>query len=256
MNRQLPILNLVAYTGLVIVNYLAVQVPFFGKTPGDVSDLFPNPFTPADFAFHIWSVIYMLLGIYIYFQSKPIFQKQKMIPEEVTLIGHLFIATCVLNFGWLLAWQSMHIGWSFVLIFVLWILLILISHRLTMYRKGHWGFTIPFSVYLSWVSVAALANLNVWLIDLGFGFFGLAPENWAAALVVLGIFGGLLVFYLNKDYFFLLVLAWAYFGIYMKNSSVDQCLASAALVGISAVLIMCIWSWVEKRRTGKPHLNT
>ncbi|MEO1257574.1 MAG: hypothetical protein AAFZ15_02220 [Bacteroidota bacterium] len=256
MNRHLPTINLVAYIGLVIVNILALQLPFFGRTPGDVADLFFNPFTPADFVFKIWSAIYVLLGVFIIFQSRSIFQKEEKIMAEVQEIGYLFVITCLLNFSWLLTWQSLYIGWAFGLVFILWISLIVVGYRLTMYRKAHWSITVPFSIYLSWVSLTALANLNVLLIDLDFGFFGLSPESWAASLVVLGVFGCLLVFYLNKDYWFLLVLAWGYFGTYMKNRDADHYLPMVALGGMIIVLAMTIAAWGIKRREGKPHLNS
>ena len=68
------------------------------------------------------------------------------------------------------------------------------------------------------LAVAALANLNVLLIDLEFSFFGLSEASWTATLVGLGIFGGLLVLYINRDLWFALVLIWAFLGIYVKNS--------------------------------------
>ena len=249
MNKRLPIFNLIAYLGLVTVNLLAIQTPFFGKTPGDVSDLFANPFTPAHFAFKIWSVIYVLLGVYIFFQSKNIFEKEKTVPVEISVIGYLFIVSCLLNFGWLIVWQSMHIAWSFLVIFILWIVLIIINYRLTKYRDTHWAFALPFSVYLSWMSVAALGNLNILLMDIGFGFLGLTPESWAALLVVLGICGGFLVYFLNRDFWFLLVLAWAFFGIYMKNREVEHMLPTVAMTGMVVILGVAVLAAVQRRRT-------
>ena len=245
MNQRLPVINLLSYIGLIVVNFLAVKIPYFGRTPGDVSDLYPNLLTPPSFAFNIWSFIYALLGIFTIYQAKSIYSKKKVIPTEVSATGLLFLVTCVLNFGWLLAWQAMYITWSFVLIFILWILLILIYYRLAILEKAVWQFTVPFSFYLAWVCVAALGNLNVMLIDLGFDFFGLTEEYWTASLIGIGIGGTLLVLYLNEDLWFTLVLMWAFFGIYVKNRELSEDGNWVITMSLTAIVVLLVaGSWV------------
>lgn len=242
MKKMLASANLVTYIIVVIVNLLAISLPFFGHTPGDISDMYNDPLTPADFTFKIWSVIYVLLGFYIYRQSQ-LFRPTSDLPPEVSLIGWLFVGTCICNVSWLLLWQSQHIALAFAAIFILWILLIVISYRLTMHGSVHWMTYIPFSVYLSWVSIATLANLNILFLEWGYDFFGYEPETWTMYLVLLGVAGGLLVLYLYQNVWFLLVLAWGLFGIYIKNSSVDHLLPQVTLTAIGAVLIMVVIGW-------------
>lgn len=249
MSSRYSIINLIAYLSLVIINVLAVQVPFFGRTPGDVSDLYPNLLTPADFAFKIWSVIYVLLGIFAYHQAKNLFQKDTAVPKEVTAIGLLFLGSSFFNFGWLMAWQSMHILWSFVLILILWILLILINYRLTILEKTKWLYRVPFSFYLAWVCITALANLNVLLIDLEFGFFGLTEESWTAMLIGIGICGTLLVLYLNQDLWFTGVLIWAFFGMYVKNQRISDDTNWVIIMSLFAIFfLLIIGTWVGFRK--------
>ena len=69
---------------MIVVNVLALQIPFFGRTPGDVSDLYPHMLTPADFSFSIWSVIYILLGVFIVYGFKL---DDGNAPKEVGAIG-------------------------------------------------------------------------------------------------------------------------------------------------------------------------
>ena len=217
MNRLLPIINVFSYACLVIVNFLAVQIPFFGKSPGDVSDLYPNLLTPADFTFRIWSLIYISLAVFIYHQSKTLFSNDKQLPKEVSAIGIYFFISCLLNIGWLVTWQSLNIAWSFIMIFVLWIILILIYNRLDDLKEAKLVYAIPFSVYLAWVCISTMANLNVMLIDAGFDFFGMAEDNWTALLIFIGILGTVFVLYLRKDIWFTIVLIWAFFGMFAKN---------------------------------------
>ncbi|MEM6964868.1 MAG: hypothetical protein AAF573_08895, partial [Bacteroidota bacterium] len=217
MYQKLPLLNVIAFIGLIIINFLAVQLPFFGKAPGDVSDLYPNLLTPADFTFKIWSFVYLFLGIFVYHQYQFLRLRDTTIAREVSTIGYLFLGSCILNICWLLAWQSLHIVLSFGCIFVLWLVLIGIYYKLAKLENARWQYVIPFSIYLAWICVAALASLNVLLIELEFNFFNLTEEYWTATLVGIVICGTLLVLYLNQDIWFTMVLIWAFFGIYTKN---------------------------------------
>jgi hypothetical protein len=233
--KYLQIINLVAFVALAVFNFAAVRTPFFGRRPGAVSDLYPNPFTPPDFSFKIWPIIYTLLGIFAVHQASSLFDKNKSAPKEVREIGLLFLLTCLLNFIWLISWQSLHLPFSFVINVALWATLILIYYRLSPFSGSNWMFSLPFSWYLAWVAVAGLANLNVVLMDGGFGFFGLSPEAVAVWFCGIGIFGGLLVLYLNRDWWFTLVLLWALLGIYMKNG--EGMVATACLIGMGILTL-------------------
>jgi hypothetical protein len=249
MKNRLPLINLLAYFVLVVVNAIAVRIPFFGKRPGDVSDLFPNLLTPADFTFKIWPVVYVLLGVYALAQAGTLFRKNETLKAEVSAIGFWFLISCLLNVSWLLAWQSMHIAWSFALIFALWLVLILIYYRLAMLDQAGWTFTIPFSFYLAWVCISSLANLNVLLLELDFGFFGLSQEYWTATLIGIGIGGTFLMLYLNKDIWFTLVLIWAFFGMYVKNTELSKGDSPVVFMSLLAMIVLfVVGSWVGWRK--------
>jgi hypothetical protein len=256
MSLRLPTINLFSYLSLVIFNFLAIRIPFFGRTPGNVSDLFPTLLTPAEFAFKIWWLIYVLLGVFAFYQIKSRPNEKEKIPKEVSAIGWLFFISCILNFVWLLTWQSMHIEWAFLSIFGLWIILITINYRLTILGNTHWAYRIPFSVYLGWVCVAALANLNIILINLDFGFFGLTEESWTALLIGIGVCGTFLILYLNQDLTFTLVLIWAFYGIHEKNyqlSNGENVIVSATIIAI--IILVVAGSWVGwKKWNRKKHI--
>lgn len=240
MRNKLLLINVIAYVSLVIINIIAIRIPFFGKTPGDVSNLFPNLLTPADFSFKIWSLVYLLLGFFAFKQARLLFYRKFELPAEVATIGFLFLYSCILNIFWLISWQSLHLEWAFILIFELWIILILIYYRLAKLENPKWFYTIPLSIYLAWVCVASLANLNVVLIHLDFNFFGLTEEYWTASLIGIGIAGTLLVLYLNKDIWFTIVLIWAFFGIYVKNIQLSNEENLVTYMSLFAILLLTI----------------
>ncbi len=244
MNKTLPYLNVVSYITLIIVNILAVRIPLFGKSPGDVSDLYPTLLTPVDLTFRIWSIIYALLGIFIFVQAYDYIKKQKAMSNEVKAIGVLFSASCLLNIVWLFLWQSLYISFAFASIFILWLLLMYISYKLALVENASLIYTIPFSVYFAWISIATLAALNVLLINLDIPFMGFEEQTWTIAWLALGVLGTLLFQYLNNSIWFTLVIIWAYFGIYLKNKqlSIDDnfvvyaCIIAMTILAVSALI--------------------
>ena len=249
--QTITIINISSYIFLIIVNFLAVQIPFFGRSPGDVSDLYPNLLTPADFTFSIWSVIYLLLGVFVFTQSKQLIRNATSYDPEISVIGYYFLVTCILNVTWLLAWQSLNILLSFILIFALWIVLILINYKLTKFRMARLIYRLPFSCYLAWICIAALANLNVLFIDLEWAFFGFSEEYWTAGLVITGLLGTFLVLYLNQDIAFTLVLIWSFFGIYIKNGQLvnePNAVMNASMFSMLLLLITSLIILIRKRK--------
>lgn len=248
MKSNLSRINLLSYIFLIIANVSALQLPFFGRTPGQVSDLYPNMLTPADFSFKIWSVIYILLGVFVLYGYK---MNDGKTPKEVDAIGWLFALTCLFNLYWLLAWQSLHLGWASISIFIYWVILIIINYRLTKLGDAHWYCRIPFGVYLGWISVASLANYNVYLIANDFSFFGYSETMVTATLIATGICGTLLVLRLNGDIWFTLVLIWAFFGIYMKNKDASQSptvVLNMSLLAMVVLAVAGVLSYVIRRK--------
>lgn len=63
--------NVAAFLLTVVVNALSNMLPLNGKTTAEISDSYPNLFTPAGYVFSIWGVIYVLLLIFAVYQAVP-----------------------------------------------------------------------------------------------------------------------------------------------------------------------------------------
>nr|WP_316046126.1 hypothetical protein [Planococcus glaciei] len=59
------LLMTIAFIAIIVVNALANILPINGQTTGEISNRLPVMFTPAGYVFSIWSVIYILLAIWI-----------------------------------------------------------------------------------------------------------------------------------------------------------------------------------------------
>ena len=57
--------NTLAFAGVLIVNFLANALPLNGKNTGELSNQYPNLFTPAGLTFSIWGVIYLWLIVFV-----------------------------------------------------------------------------------------------------------------------------------------------------------------------------------------------
>lgn len=243
MNKHLQILNITGLIAVIAMNFLAVSLPLFGKTPGDISDLFPSLFTPAGFTFSIWSVIYILLGVFIFRQANGLFTKDMAAPEDVGVIGWWFFANCLFNIAWLFSWHSLNFGLSMVLMLCILGTLIVIYLKLKNHGRAAWTTSLPFSIYLGWITVATIANASILLIHVGWDGFGLPEATWAAIMIGAGTLIGLAMLFREKDTWYTLVLVWAFFGIYSKRSNavpVEETVTNAALIAMFALILVSV----------------
>jgi len=242
MKKLLQILNILAFGAMVYVNYLSNALPINGKTPGEISDSFPNLFVPAGLTFSIWGIIYLgLLGFVVY-QAKDIFSSDTKSPHWFNQIGILFILTCGVNIGWIYLWHYGHTLYSVLMMSVFLILLITIYQRLGIGRANYsgaekWLVQVPFSIYLGWITVALIANVTAYLVSINWDGFGISQMNWTILMITVAAFIGQKMLSSRGDIFYGLVLIWAFVGIIIKQKENAQYVAIAAGVGILLILI-------------------
>lgn len=145
---------------------------------------------PAGPAFSIWSVIYAGLLGYAVWQLLPT-QATRDVHRRV---GYLVALSMVLNALWIGAIQLDQLGLSVLVIVVLLGVLGILLHRLVSARaqRASRGTRVVDAVvlhgtvglYLGWVTIATAANITAWLVAIGFDGFGIAPEAWGVAVVI------------------------------------------------------------------------
>jgi hypothetical protein len=214
--KTLKISTLAAYVIMVGVNCLAVLLPLGGRSTGQISDNYPNLFTPAGYAFSIWGLIYILLGIYAVYQ---LWHKEEC---SVLKVNRLFIANALLNASWIFAWHYNLIWLSVIIMAGLLITLIRIADLFrgrVVTPKETWLVRLPFSVYFGWITVATIANITVLLVYLGWNGFGIPESAWTVVVLLVGALIG--VWRILRDCFipYGLVLIWAYVAILFKHLS-------------------------------------
>ncbi len=214
----IKISTLVAYVVMVAVNHLAVILPLGGRTTGTISNNYPNLFAPAGYAFSIWGLIYILLGVYAVYQLR---REKDVLVEK---INRIFIVNTLLNASWMFAWHYDFIWLSVVLMIGLLITLIKIvnifsTHIFT--PKEKFLVRLPFSVYFGWVTVATIANITVFLVYLGWNRFGLPENVWMVMVLLIGALIGSWRMLRDRYASYGLVLVWAYGAILARHLSIS-----------------------------------
>lgn len=222
--KTLQILNLIGLLLVLLLNTLANALPLNGYNTGELSDRYPNFFVPAGFTFSIWGIIYLLLIVFIVYQLRSWWKKQEVDMSFVQKIGPWFFISCLANASWILAWHYLQITLSLLIMLIILGSLIIIYLRLGIGESSpnppanKWAVRLPFSIYLGWITVATIANVTTILVDNGWEGGPLSPINWAATMIVIAGLIGILILIKRADVGFVLVLIWAFYGIYAKQS--------------------------------------
>lgn len=233
--KVIRLCTLLSYIGVVVINFLATTLPIGGRNTGEVSDSYPNLFAPAGYAFSIWGLIYLLLGIYVIYQLKE--DKNELLAK----INKLFILNAILNSLWIFAWHYDLIWLSVIFMVGLLWTLVRVAETLrtnTFNRRQTWLVRAPFSIYFGWITVATIANITIFLVSVGWNGFGLSDSFWTIIVLLVGAMIG--VWRMLRDRFFPygLVLIWAYGAILFKHLSETG--FSGQYPGVIATTVLCV----------------
>lgn len=230
--------NIAAFLLVVIVNVLSNALPINDQTMSEISARYPSLFTPSGFTFSIWGFIYVALLIFVIYQALPAQRNSQVIAS----ISRLFQVNCAANAGWLIAWHYDLLSLSLLLMFVLLGSLVMIYRGLLDALDGarlaqHVALHLPFSLYTGWITVATIANISTLQTGNGWDNVGLSAINWT--LLKLAAAGGIgaTVVLRFRDPVFVLVIAWAAYGISVMQSAVPEVSGAATCLALLSLLL-------------------
>jgi hypothetical protein len=261
--KQLAVLNFVFFVIAFAVSNLSQSKIFGGVTNADISNKYPTVFTPAGITFAIWGLIYLsLFGFTIYHLIKA-YQADEQAEANQTLlkIGNLFIINNIATTFWVFAFAYEFLLLSMILIVIQLITLLLISIRLNIFDV-HKSFNnklftqFPLSIYFSWLCVATIANISVYLVSIGFKgneYFG--ENEFAMVLVIIAILISFFITTVKRNPFFGLVTVWALYGIQLKRRAIDadqfEFIIKFCFFGIITLTLAAILQWLINLKTSK-----
>lgn len=232
--------NIIALAVVVAVNALANILPFNGQTTGAVSNKYYSLFTPAGFTFSIWSVIYLLLAVFVVFQALP-GQRQN---AALTRIGPWFKLGCAANALWMLVW---HREWIMVSLLLMATLLYSLAVIYRSVDREAWQVRLPFSLYLGWITVAIIANASAMQTALGWNDLGVSAVAWTQLKLALAGAVTAVVMFERRDIVFGLAVAWALYGISAAQAGIPA-VAGAASVLLYGVMLLAVYTGLSRSR--------
>ncbi|MFA6865421.1 MAG: tryptophan-rich sensory protein [Sphaerochaetaceae bacterium] len=253
MKNKIKVLVVITFIIMIVMNTLANSLPINGLTSGEVSDSYSNLFAPAGITFTIWGIIYLMLGLYTFYQLGIINKEDQISRELLNRVGILFSISSIINSIWILAWHYQIVILSLALIIGILVCLIKIVDAIseeTLTTKEKFFVKVPFSIYFGWITVATIANATTFLVSVNWNGFGIPDFIWTIIILLIGAAIGILTILKNRDYFYGLVIIWAYIGIIIKHTTVFQSQYTPVIVTlvicIALVLATDIYAFVKK----------
>lgn len=230
----------IAFIAMLYVNWLATSLPINGQTTAEISHRLDVVFTPAGYVFSIWSLIYLLLFVWLVL-IYPKIKNNQFDPE----VGIYFILSCLFNIGWLYSWHYEHFALSVLFMFLLLFSLIQIYLK---YDSNEQGLSqrLPFSIYLAWISVATIANVSYVLKYYGVDL-GISEVFGSLILVAVAVIIGYAAISYSKDIYFVLVIVWALIGIAVRTT--DETMQYGTLTMTFILVIAALLQFLQNQKS-------
>ena len=225
----------VALVATMACNFLFEFLKLGGVTTAEVSNQVFAWFTPAGYVFSIWSAIYAALVIWMILESSRVADGRSM----TTLETGMFVLSCVLNVGWLVAFHFQQIEIALFAVVALWATMLVLYMSLRDDPARNRFNLIPFSLYFGWLTVAMIANatnLATRMFDAGL----LANQVSTVALTVAVLVVAFLSARNSRDYVFPLVILWATVGVGVRLMGVDM-VVSVVVLALTAVGALAVY---------------
>jgi hypothetical protein len=253
------LLNAAALVGTLTVNYLSNALPLNGKTPGQLSDQYPNLFVPAGLTFAIWGAIYLCLIAWVVAQVIALWNDRvrEAVQPGVQRVGAWFALSCLFNASWLLAWHYEYIAVSVVVMIALLVSLVQLNRvagtgNPKASRADKWLMFPGFGLYQGWITVALIANVTALLVSNGWDGGPLREQFWASFMIGAGVGIALWRVLGARHLFHGVAVIWALYGIYLKRQAVGDLastvVGTAAVMGLAVILIAVVLLLIRNLR--------
>lgn len=230
MNERssLKLINLLSFIFLQVASFI------FAKGGGLKSIEVKPVFSLASYAFSIWSIIYIALAIWLVWEFMPNPKREYAYRK----IGYFFALTMIFMALTILV----PINLSVIFIIISLMTAAIMYYKISQINNLSHFFRVPFSLLLSWLTVATLANISLVLKNLGVTkILGLGEVGWAILLIIVGAVWASTFLIKNNDAIYPLVFIWAYVAIAIQNQDKSQ-IVGVALIMSTALLLNIIYN--------------
>jgi len=237
--KLLSVLNFISVVITLGMSYSTQVLKPNGNTMGTLSHEYDNLFTPADYAFAIWGVIYLGLLVFTIYQMYQAFGPKTDL-QFLQQTSYWFIIANIANATWVLVWLYEYTGLSIVFMVLILVSLLKIIINTNMERWDAPFKIIAFSwwpicLYAGWISVATIANISAYLAKINWDGGIFSEVQWTVIMIAIATILNIVIIYTRNMREFAAVGIWALFTIYTRHHGVENLVAYVALGG--AILI-------------------
>lgn len=115
-------------------------------------------------------------------------------------------------------------------------------------KREYWMSSLPFSVYLGWISVATIANFAAYLDYVSWNGFGIIESAWASIMITTAGLLGIIFALRLRDAAYALVILWAILGIWANFPLQTNIVTTVQAVGI-LLIIAAIFAVTKQKST-------
>ncbi|MDX1762059.1 MAG: tryptophan-rich sensory protein [Christiangramia sp.] len=257
MIKKLAIFNFLSVLLAIFTNFFAQTGRINNTTIGELSDKYSNLFTPADYAFSIWGLIYIGLLAFSIFMLHQVFTNGKH-TEFIKRTSFWFIVANIGTCLWVVAWLYEYTGLSVVLMFLILakLLKIVFNNDMELWDAPfkviafYWW---PICLYSGWISVASIANMASWLTVIGWDGALFTEVEWTVIMIGVAVIINLLMIWLRNMREYALVGVWALFAIYIRHQASEELIANVALAGAILLFLNISYHGFLNRKTNPLH---
>jgi translocator protein len=246
--RAMRWLTLVLQAVSALFSYLAGAFNI-GQPLDIITDQYDSLFRPAGYTFAIWGVIYIALITYCVYQLLPS-QLDHLAYERINKYVRL---NAILNIAWIFCFRNNWIPASAIVLFPMLIACIIMfsrAHFIHNRRNFSLWVTVPFSLYLAWISIAFVANISLWLRykDVWWNGADISPEMWVVIMLAILLLITQSIANNFRDFVFPLVVCWGSIGIWVALKNNDVLSSKASLgAGVIAFIIAIVAAYKRKK---------
>lgn len=237
---MLKILALIVPLLSIPLGILSSQFGWFGPSIEELSDqqnaVLNILIQPADYAFSIWSAIYLgVLGLALVQalpegSRNPRYQKARL----------PLIVNMVVNFGWFVATQREWGGVSAGLLWAQFGTAVWLYYALELPETKVFGLErllrVPVRLYVGWLSVANVVTTAYVLERLNWSGWGVEDVTWTLIMLVVASTVGLFARFTWRDPVYGGVFVWALVGVALKEGQPQAVVVTAWLLALVFLL--------------------
>jgi hypothetical protein len=222
------------------------------KTTGEVAgrEEVINYTLPPDFIFSIWGVIYLGFLVYAFYGLKRGVENNLQMNKTAYPVA----ISIFLNFLWTVLVGAELWIWAYPLQWIMLVVAIIILYRWDLNKRPLTGtqkfLSIPFALYAGWLTVAMIPFTADLLNKSGWDYEPFSQITWALIIYVVACLIVVLAFRYLKQPFYLVPLAWALFGFFVRFE--DSLKLTAAILALLVLLFFLIQLPRFYQRTAYP----